>query len=300
MPNISPVDVSHLQALMLVTGISGAGKSKAVDAISDLGFFNIENLPIKLLRDFIEFSRSEAAHYTKIALIPDMSSDSAVTELLQTIDCLSPRRKVHIIFLDCANDTIIRRYSETRRPHPNFDPVKDKTLADAILRERSRLEQFKERANLVLDTTDLNIHDLKRALTAYTESIAVNTDHLLRLNFMSFGFKHGVPNDCDLLIDVRFLPNPYFIDTLRDLDGTHADVSAYVLQSEACMEFMHRYSELLTYLIPRYIHSGKAYLNIAIGCTGGKHRSVAIAEALKKQMQHPAYLVSATHRDKDG
>ncbi len=293
------VDISHLDALLFIAGVSGAGKSKAADAISDLGFFNIENLPIQLLSEFISYTRGESPHFNKIVLIPDIRTETAMGQLLSMMDRLEPRKKAHLVFLDCANDTIIRRYSETRRPHPSFDPVKDKTLVDAVLRERSLLTQVRERAHLLLDTTELTIHDLKRALTAYVESIAANTDYLLRVNFLSFGFKYGVPVDCDTIIDARFLPNPYFVENLREFDGTNSDVAAYVLGSPQGAEFVKRYTELLSYLIPQYIHGGKAYLNVGIGCTGGKHRSVAIAEELTKRLKHPAYLVSAKHRDKE-
>lgn len=291
------MDITHIQCLIIVAGISGAGKSKAMDAIADLGFFNLENLPVTLLKEFLAFTKHEPARYQRLVLLPDITSDEKLSELFSIIDHATPQQRVHKIFLDCANHVVVKRYSETRRPHPSFLPEEDKTLEAAVTRERHKLNPFKEKANLLLDTSDWSIHDLRRALTAYIDSTTSFNDYILRLNFLSFGFKFGIPTDCDLIIDARFLPNPFFVESLKDKDGLQPEVSKYVLENSSCIEFLARYSELLKYLLPQYIAGGKAYLNIGIGCTGGKHRSVAIAEELSKRFQNPAYYVSAKHRD---
>ena len=186
------IDIGHLNALILIAGISGAGKSKAIDAISDLGFFNIENLPITLLDDFIFLSKNEPSRFAQTVILPDISSAEKMSDLLLHLDAFTPKKKFHLIFLDCANDIVIRRYSETRRPHPSFDPAQDKTIEDAVLRERSHLLPFRERADILIDTSALNIHELKRTLTGFVESIAKSSEYVLRLNFFSFGFKYGV------------------------------------------------------------------------------------------------------------
>lgn len=293
------MDISHLQCIVVVAGISGAGKSKALDAISDLGFFNLENLPVSMLKEFLNFTKQDPSRFQRLVILPDITSSEKLSELLKIIDELKPHKKVQKIFLDCANDVVLKRYSETRRPHPSFIPEKDKTLVDAVERERNRLNPFREKADLFVDSSQWSIHDLRRALTTFIESIAVTNDYILRLNFLSFGFKYGIPADCDLVIDARFLPNPFFVETLKDKDGLNPDVSKYVLENPACSEFMKRYTDLLQFMLPQYVNGGKAYLNVGIGCTGGKHRSVAIAEELAKRFKNPAYYVSAKHRDRE-
>ena len=291
--------IEHLQSLIILVGTSGAGKSKALDAISDFGYFNLENVPVELLSAFIDVTKTDPVRYSRLVILPDINSTAKLESLLTFIDAIKPRSKVHLIYIDCADQVLIQRYSETRRPHPSFDPVHDKTLEDAILRERTLLSLFRDRANLLLDTTKWNIHELRRALVTYIESISFSNEHVFRLNFLSFGFKYGLPADCDIIMDARFLPNPYFIPDLREKDGTDPEVSSYVLDNPPCQEFLKRYRELLTFSLPLYINSGKQYLNVGIGCTGGKHRSVAIAQQLSNEFPHPHYLVSAKHRDKD-
>ena len=291
--------IDHLQSLIILVGTSGAGKSKALDAISDFGYFNLENVPVELLPQFIEVTKSDPSRYQRLVILPDINSTATLESLLDFIGKVTPKNHVHCIYLDCADEVIIRRYSETRRPHPCFDPARDKTLEDAIVRERTRLSLFRDRANLLLDTTNWNIHELRRALMSYIESISFSNEHIFRLNFLSFGFKYGLPNDCDLVMDARFLPNPYFIEDLRDKDGTDQAVADYVLQSPECIEFLKRYRDLLSFSLPLYINAGKQYLNVGIGCTGGRHRSVALAESLSKSFAHPGHLVSAKHRDRE-
>ena len=199
-----------MQSIIFVVGTSGAGKSKALDALSDFGYFNLENVPVELLPNFLAVASKDPSRYQKLAILPDINSTEKLESLLKFIEGIKkeyPNTKATCLYIDCSDEVIVRRYSETRRPHPSFDPERDKTLEDAITRERTRLSLFRDRANLLLDTTVWNIHELRRALVAFIETISFSSEHLFRLNFLSFGFKYGLPNDCDIVIDARFLPN---------------------------------------------------------------------------------------------
>ncbi|MDC0357727.1 RNase adapter RapZ [Oligoflexia bacterium] len=290
--------LEHISSLVIIAGIAGAGKSTASNVLSDLGFFSIDNLPVALLPNFLEFSQDSSARFSKTCLLLDIDSSQKLKKLLDFLNSFDPLpSNIKLIFLDCATNTIIKRYSETRRPHPGFDPQKDKTLEDTIQRERNRLLPLKEMSHFVIDSSDLNIHDLKRELRVIIDSFAKGIQATLRVNFLSFGFRYGLPPDCDLVVDVRFLPNPYFIDHLRNRTGLDPEVADYVLNTDHAKKFLKKYLALLTFLFPQYTHEGKAYLNIGVGCTGGKHRSVAIATALSNQVDDKNYLVSVKHRD---
>lgn len=292
--------MSHINSLVLIGGTSGAGKSTALDILSDLGFSVIRNLPIALFSNFLELTKSNEAKYSKTALILDIDTSESLNEFFQVTSKLNDLEgKIYFVFLDSTNETIIRRYSETRRPHPEFEPLTDKTLNDTINRERTRLLPLKEKAHLSFDTTGLNRHDLKRELKKFVDSLSLTTSKYIRVNFLSFGFKWGLPLDCDLVADVRFLKNPHFVDELREKTGLESEVSSYVFESNDAHEFVKRYTELLHFLLPKYVEEGKSYLNVGIGCTGGKHRSVAIAERLAREadLEKLGYLVSVKHRD---
>ncbi len=299
--------VQHFDSLVLVTGVSGAGKSTAMHLLSDTGYYVVDNLPVPLLPNFLAFSAGAGARFRKTALLLDIDSAEAQQLLMPLLATRSRAAgKVELIFLDADTAVVVRRYSETRRPHPAFDPDQDDSIQDAIFRERERLQPVKEQADLVLDTSDFTVHELKRRLREFLGSLGVQNSYALRVNFLSFGFKHGVPIDCDLVVDVRFLTNPHFVDSLRSLTGKDEQVREYVFRSPDAGEFVNRYKELLMFLLPRYQLEGKAYVNIGIGCTGGQHRSVAIAEALSEALITEAggaatdqsnYLVSVHHRD---
>ncbi len=274
--------------------------------LSDTGYYVVDNLPVPLLGNFLAFSAGAGARFRKTALLLDIDSAEAQQLLMPLLHVRgSAAGKVQLVFLDADTDVVVRRYSETRRPHPAFDPDQDDSIQDAIFRERERLQPIKERADLVLDTSDYTVHELKRRLREFLSSLGVQSSYTLRVNFLSFGFKHGVPIDCDLVADVRFLTNPHFIDSLRSLTGKDERVREYVFRSPDATEFVNRYRDLLTFLLPKYQIEGKAYVNIGIGCTGGQHRSVAIAEALSQalskavcgSMKEQPYLVSVHHRD---
>ena len=284
--------------VVVVAGISGAGKSSAIEILADNGFYAVSNLPVTLLEGLLTHFASDPERYARSALLVEIDSPDKLAQLFNGLLKLeSQLGRIELIYLDCSNDTVLRRYSETRRPHPVFNPRTDRSLEDTIARERQLLVPYKERANFILDTSALTSHDLKRELRRYLDSIAPGGANLVRVNFVSFGFKHGLPPDCDLVADVRFLPNPYFEEGLRERTGLEADVAKFVMKSPEAQEFLDKYRDLLTFLLPQYAAEGKSYVNIGIGCTGGRHRSVALAQRLFEEMAHLPFILSVKHRD---
>lgn len=286
--------------LLLVCGLSGAGHSSAHHQLSDLGFFAVDNLPLSLVDNLIHLvQQSPEKKYDKMSLLLQVDSHERVeayTERLQSLR-RSPHFNCILLFLEADPTTILKRYSETRRPHPRFDPVLDQTLSDTLERERLLMNPLRAAADHIIDTSELTIHQFRREIRRFISTITTDAKPNIRVNFLSFGFKYGAPRDCDLLIDVRFLQNPYFVEDLRSKVGLESDVADFVLQNSEATEFLQKYTDLLLFLIPRYAFEGKAYLNVGVGCTGGRHRSVAIAEALAKRMALPDIFVSVVHRD---
>ncbi len=285
-------------SLVLIAGLSGAGRSSVQHFLSDLGYHTIDNLPVALFDELLTLMKKQPEKYKRAALHVDIMSSSDQKAFLDLFaSCKKQGLPVYLLFLDCNVETILRRYHETRRPHPGFDPQRDQTLEDTIRRERSRFQPIKEIANLRLDTSNLSIHDLKRQLKSFVDSLSNSSSSTMRINFLTFGFKYGLPLHCDLIADVRFLPNPYFVDHLKDLNGLQDEVYNYVLANQLAQAFIQKYSDLLNFLIPNYVHEGKSYLNIGIGCTGGKHRSVSIARKLQELIPAGNYITSVEHRD---
>lgn len=286
--------------LLFVCGLSGAGHSSAHHQLSDLGFFAVDNLPLSLVDNLLHLvQQSTEKKYEKMSLLLQVDSHERVeayTERLRSLRNSADFRCV-LLFLEADPTTILKRYSETRRPHPRFDPVLDQTLSDTLERERLLMNPLRAAADHIIDTSELTIHQFRREIRRFISTITTDTKPNIRVNFLSFGFKYGAPRDCDLLIDVRFLQNPYFVEHLRSKVGLESDVADFVLHTPDAGEFLQRYTELLHFLIPRYAFEGKAYLNVGVGCTGGRHRSVAIAEALGKRMVLPDIFVSVVHRD---
>ena len=279
--------------LLLVTGLSGAGKTQAMKALEDLGFFCIDNLPPTFLPQLTKLNELAVDRGQRIAVAMDVRSRSMFADLFLALDQLQAEGVPHqILFLDCADDVLVRRYSETRRRHPIGD---GHSLYEQIETERRLLAEVRDRADLLLDTTHMSNHDLKGRLGRIV--LGRDVQNLLDVDVMSFGFKHGVPLDADLMFDVRFLPNPYYDHDLRPLTGLDEPVAAYVFGQPETAVYVDELVALLTRWIPLYAASGKARLTVSIGCTGGQHRSVAIAEVLARRLGATFDDVSAVHRD---
>lgn len=283
-------DAPHV---LVVTGMSGAGRSSAAKILEDLGYTVIDNLPPTLLWPVVQAHDLPRAH-KHLAVVIDSRGGLPTDELQDALTELEREGILtRIVFLDAEDNVIVSRYEENRRPHPlGLD-----TISDAIDAERDLLSQLREMADVVIDTSTLNIHELRERLeTQFSED---EMHRPMRVSIRSFGFKHGAPRDADLVFDVRFLPNPHWVPELRDMRGTHQPVSDYVLSSEGAKGFVDRVDDMLEFLIPRFQGEGKSYLSIGIGCTGGHHRSVAIAEELRDRLAAHGVKASVRHRDID-
>jgi UPF0042 nucleotide-binding protein len=276
--------------IVIITGMSGSGKSTAIRALEDAGFFCIDNLPVLLLPKLTELAGG--GQIERMALVVDVREGIFLKEAPRVLD--EVRRaghQVEVLFLDSSDDSLIRRFSETRRRHP-LAPTG--TVADGIAAEREELRDLRELADQVIDSSALNVHDLKRMVQArFSPEPATGPS----LSVMSFGYRHGVPPQADLVFDVRFLPNPYFVPELKGLTGKNPKVAAYVLEREETKQFLDKVVDLCRFLFPRYQKEGKAYLTVAMGCTGGKHRSVAIAAELTRQLQQEIPRIQLWDRD---
>jgi len=280
--------------ITIISGISGSGKSTALKTLEDLGFFCVDNLPILLLPKFVELCTSSTHAIVRVGLVMDVREKTFLREYKPTLETLrNSGFSVEQIFLDCSDETIIKRFSETRRQHPLSEAT---SVRQGLKREREMLSEIKSSADRVLETSTLNVHQLRKALE---DILTGHAKHTMAINFLSFGYKFGVPIDVDLVMDVRFLPNPYFVSTLKDLSGTDKRVSEYVLKWPETKEFIPRFTDLLTMLVPLYEREGKSYLTVAIGCTGGRHRSVTLADCLKQYYSRNRADVAVTHRDID-
>ncbi len=280
--------------VVVVTGLSGSGKSTAINAFEDLHYFCIDNLPVPLLPDFLALCEKDMPDISRIALGIDIRERKFLDDYDRIFGSLEEAGyRFEIIFLETATEVLQRRYSQTRRLHPAA--ASEAMLLDAIRHERAQLQALRSRATRIVDTGTLSVHQLKAMITR-TYSL-VSENELLSIQTLSFGFKYGLPLEADLVMDVRFLPNPYFVEELRKLDGCSPEVESWVLQSRMAREFIDAYTQLMLPLIPLYIQEGKRYLTIAIGCTGGKHRSVVLANLIGKELQKNHYLATVFHRD---
>ncbi len=278
--------------VVILTGVSGSGKSTALRALEDAGFYCVDNLPIIIVEKLLELSGHTAGEVSRIALGVDAREGRFLAEAPRVIQELREKgADVEVLFLDSSDETLIRRYSETRRRHPLAG---EGTVADGIAAERRALSDLKALADEVIDTTTLNVHELKRLVT---RRLVGTESTKLGVTVVSFGFRFGIPTHADLVLDVRFLPNPYFIPELKPFPGTDPLVAEFVLSQPDARAFLDRITELLGFLLPRYRSEGKSYLTIAIGCTGGKHRSVALASALAERLSSGGQPVRLWHRD---
>ncbi len=286
---MSDLDVS------IITGMSGAGRSAAADVLEDLGFFVIDNLPPALIAKVAELGRGEDAP-DRYALVVDVRSGAFIDELETALEEL--RRlgaRTRILFFDAADDVLVRRYEESRRKHPL---IAGDRVSDSIARERVLLEDLKGRADLIVDTSELNVHELRdRLVDLFADTRGPS--HSMQVNIVSFGYKHGLPLDVDLVFDCRFLPNPHWVEELRPLPGTDQDVHDYVMGQREATAFLDQVGSLLSLLLPSYVREGKSYLSIGVGCTGGRHRSVVMASELARVLDGLGFEATVHHRDLD-
>jgi UPF0042 nucleotide-binding protein len=282
----------HEQEMLIVTGMSGAGRSTVGNALEDLGWYVVDNLPPQMLRPLVELVERAGASLPRLAAIVDIRGRDFFSELRDIIQALRTGVNVRVMFLDATDAALVRRFESVRRPHPLQG---NGTLLDGISDERARLAELREASDIVVDTSDLNIHQLA---TLVTDTFAEAGRAGLRVTLQSFGFKYGLPTDSDLVADARFLPNPFWIPELRHLSGEDAAVSEYVLDQPGARDFIDSYAKALEPVLAGYQRENKRHATIAIGCTGGKHRSVAIARELGERIAAmPGVVVSVKHRD---
>ena len=278
--------------MLLVTGLSGSGKSQAVNVIEDMGYYCIDNIPAALIPTFIDICSKSGEN--KVAVVTDARSGDFFSQLAEELRAMRERGvQVKILFLDCDDATLVRRYKETRRRHPLLD-IADGDLQKAVIADRVMVRPIKEQADYIIDTTLLSVNQLKRRIV---NIFSDGDTGIFQISVSSFGFKYGIPSDADLVYDVRFLPNPFYDETLRPKTGLEPDVRDYVFKEPMTQQFVDKLKGLLLFCIPHYKEEGKSQLNIAIGCTGGKHRSVAIAEELNKVFIENHYKSRTVHRD---
>ena len=283
---MSGVPTSGGRQIVVITGMSGSGKSTAIRALEDAGYYCIDNLPAPLLLKVTELG---AADNQRLAFVMDIREGNFLRDAPRVIDeAKRAGHQVEVLFLDASDESLTKRYSETRRKHPL---AKAGSAIDGITRERAALKDLREHSVHVLDTSNMTVHELKRQVQS---RFSDSSSSAMAVTFMSFGFKYGVPTQADLVFDVRFLPNPYFVPELKALTGRNAEVAQYVLERSETKTFLEKTTDLLEFLIPNYGREGKSYLTVTVGCTGGKHRSVAIAAELAKHFQKNAAVTTHT------
>jgi len=277
--------------LVILTGLSGSGKLSALKAFEDLGYYSVDNLPLQLVPRFADLVR-QSAEIERAALVVDVREGMRLEEFPSILKDVRKVLPTRVVFLEASDEALIQRFSETRRPHPMG---RNDTVVKSIRAERKRLDPIRNVADIVLDTTKYNVHDLRARINSQFER--EESDQSLMISSNSFGFKNGVPTEADLVFDVRFLPNPHFVPEFRKLTGQDPKVAKYVRQFPQTKEFLDKTTDMLNFLLPHYIKEGKSYLTVAFGCTGGQHRSVFIAEEMKKRLAHEGYRVKTAHRD---
>lgn len=279
--------------IVIITGLSGSGKSTALKALEDIGFFCVDNLPVMLLPKFLDLQTGASSEISKIALVMDLREKHFLEKHIEVLSRLRKKKyDIEILFLDTSDELLLRRFSETRRTHPLS---KDRTILESIKLERDKLHELKEMANNIVDTSGYSIHQLKEHVQRFY--LAPGKAKKLLINLISFGYRYGLPPDADIVMDVRFLPNPYFVSDLKEHNGNEKAVEEYVMRWDDTGQFLSNLFDMMTFLTPLYEKEGKSYLNIGIGCTGGKHRSVVILNQLAKYFSDRNYTINVSHRD---
>ena len=279
-------------SVVFITGLSGSGKSNAIKCFEDLGFFCVDNLPTALLPKFTELCAQSGNEINRVAIGIDVRERGFFKNFLEILDELKKENyAIEILFLEASDEALVRRFSETRRPHPL---AKNGSVIDGIRLEREMLSELRKRADKIIDTTNYSVHQLKEILNKY---YLESEGRKLTISFISFGYKFGIPYDADLIFDVRFMQNPNFVKELKLLKGSDKRVIDYILKFQEAKTFLEKLYEFLRFLIPMYEKEGKSYLTIGIGCTGGRHRSVAVSEILKGYLEKEGYSLNIKHRD---
>jgi UPF0042 nucleotide-binding protein len=279
--------------IVIVTGLSGSGKSTAVNALEDLGFFCVDNLPADLLPKLLELTESSGAELTRLALVIDLRQRMFFSRYPAILDSLTAvKTPMEILFLEARDEVLVRRYSETRRQHPL---AVTGSLLDGIRAERHELSEIRGRADQVIDTSNMTVHQLRDDIRKIFGSV---NGRVLKIAVTSFGFGRGLPMESDLVLDVRFLPNPYFVEELKPKDGRDSEVAQWIHSHQTTKIFLGKLEDMLTFLLPLYIQEGKQYLTIAVGCTGGRHRSVVVAQHIAEFLERSGYAsVELKHRE---
>jgi UPF0042 nucleotide-binding protein len=290
---VKPAARRETRQLVILTGLSGSGKSTVLKAFEDMGFYCVDNLPVELIPIFAELHAAGEGDFARAALLVDAREGAQLEKLPPLLKHLRHDHPITLVFIDASEDSLLRRYSETRRPHPLG---KDVSVRESLRQERSMMEPIHKLADVVIDSSQFNVHELRHFVT---ERFKNPDKHPMLVSVVSFGYRYGVPSDADLVFDVRFLPNPHFVPRLRRFTGKDPKVRRYIRSFPQTGEFLKRIQGLLIYLIPHYIQEGKSYLTIAFGCTGGKHRSVMLGEAVKKSLEKHGYSAKVVHRDID-
>lgn len=279
--------------IIIVTGMSGSGKSTALRALEDVGFFCVDNLPVVLLPKFLELQTDAASEITKVALVMDLRERYFLEKYAEIFAKLKEEgHRIEILFLDAGDELLLRRFRETRRAHPLCERG---TVMEGIALEREKLSVLRAMADKIIDTSSFNVHQLKDVVQRHF--MTSPAEKRLVINLMSFGYRYGLPSEADIVLDVRFLPNPYFIEELKHLDGKDKKIQEYVMGWEESRTFLRLLLNMMDFLIPLYEKEGKSSLNVALGCTGGKHRSVVMANRLAGHFTGEKYLVNENHRD---
>jgi UPF0042 nucleotide-binding protein len=289
---MKPTRTRDRRHLVILTGLSGSGKSTVLKTFEDLGFYCVDNLPVGLIRTFADLPMGGEEEISRAALLVDAREGEQIAKLPETVRALRHNGlQAELVFIEASDEALLRRFSETRRPHPLGH---DRPVRDGLARERRLMAPIRKLADVVIDTTKFNVHELRQFITRRFQT---RDQKSMLVSVVSFGYRYGIPADADLVFDVRFLPNPQFVARLRRYSGKDRRVASYIRSFPQTGEFLQRIEGLLVYLIPHYIREGKSYLTIAFGCTGGRHRSVMLAESMRKILAKHGYATKVIHRD---